>query len=123
MTTGAKTVSEELEKVVSAAISDPGMVHMWGAAVAVAYLPEGHAAHGRAAHGLAAPKSPAVGVLRVEARTRHSDALSVAGGMLLKATDSHAVRGKSLWVLGGADGGPDIAHLCRDGGNLAKFVG
>jgi hypothetical protein len=120
MATKTKSVPTSLAATVRAAVGNPGMQYQWGSAVAVAYFPTGHAAYDRVARGLPASPAPLAGLLRIEMRQRHSDALSVAGGMLLQSTDTMAVAGKSLWVRQGDD---DLAHLLRADGGLARFIG
>ena len=120
MATKTKTVPTSLAATVRAAVGNPGMTYQWGSAVAVAYLPDGHAAYDRAARDVPPSPHPMAGLLRIEMRQRHPDALSVAGGMLLRSTDTMAVRGKSLWVR---EGDSDLSYLLRQDGGLARFAG
>jgi len=104
------------------AIARPGQ--RWGDPTrTITYLTRDHAMFGRAARSLKnPPPDTALGLLVVETLRRHSDALSVSGGLYLHSTDTHAPHTEAVLVLPRDDGTPDLDHLCRTGGKAERVT-
>ena len=117
----AKSVPVELKKLIAQSAVD-GNGLMWGSMVAVKFLGLSAASYGKMSATLSAPTRTPVGVLVIEKKQKHSDALSFAGGFFFKANDRTIAITKVLWVYAAEDGSVDLDYLTRDGGALAAWL-
>lgn len=121
MTTAAK---DTIAALLAWAAQNPGKISRRGnSRRTVAYIPKGHESYQRFAAGLkpVAADVATSGVFVVEWLEPHSDALSVSG-IYLAPSDEMAPRSKVLWAMATEDESPNLAHITRDGGALAKAM-
>jgi hypothetical protein len=118
-----KTVPPNVVGAVRQSLSD-GLAYVTGTHTAVQAVRANDSDRYRSlTNGLKAPEHTPWGVLIVNVRRRHPDALSVGRGWILRSTEDRAVTESIIWIRATPEGGADIEYLTRDNGKLAKFVG
>lgn len=122
MTALSKSGKATMTDLFAWSAANPGKISRRGnSRRTVAYVPKDHAAFGRFAGELKPSQIAVSGVIVVEWMEPHPEPLSVTG-VYLSSSDGMAPRHKCLWAVAKTDGTPDLDHITRDGGGLAKAM-